>query len=67
MADSVRLKLEDLSSEQLKDLGIKLPKQTTFTKEDVRSWALKILAQMSSLSQEQRRRALEHALKVNRM
>jgi hypothetical protein len=67
MADAARLKIEDLTPEQLKELGIKMPRKTTFTKEDIRSWALKILAQMSCLTQEQRRRVMEHALKVNRM
>ena len=59
--------IDDLSPETLKQLGIKKPRQHTFTKESVRSWALKVLAEMAGLTQEQRRRVLEHALKVNKL
>ena len=59
--------LEDLTPEQLNQLGVKLPRRHTFTKDEARSWSLKVLAVMSSLTQEQRRRVLEHAGKVNRL
>ena len=50
-----RISVEDLSEEQLKELGVKLPRKHNFTKEGVRSWSLKVLALMAGLTQEQRR------------
>ena len=37
---------------------------TDFTKEEMRSWALKVLAAMAGLSRD---RVLKHALKVNQI
>ena len=56
---------EDLTPEQRKQLGVRTPRQTDFTKEEMRSWALKTLASMASLSRAERDRVLKHALKVN--
>ena len=56
----------ELPSEVLKQLGIKEPRRHKFTKESVRCWALKSLALMSGLTQDQRRRVFEHAMRVNR-
>lgn len=61
------LNAKDLPPELLKQLGIRNPKQQSFTKEGVRSWSLKTLALLAELTQDQRRRVLEHALKVNRL
>ena len=61
------IEAKDLPPALRKQLGIPKPRQQGFTKESVRSWALKTLALLVELSQDQRRRVLEHALKVNRM
>ena len=62
-----QVSIEELSKDQLKTLGIKRPRGQKFSKESTRSWSLKVLAQIAELTQDQRRRVLEHALKVNRM
>ena len=64
---AVRLNAKDLPPEMLKKLGIRAPRNQNFTKESVRSWSLKALTLLAELSQDQRRRVLEHALKVNRL
>jgi hypothetical protein len=61
------MRYEDLPPELLKQLKLRRPRQASFSKESVRSWALKSLAMMSGLTQDQRRRVLEHAMKVNRL
>jgi hypothetical protein len=61
------LNVNDLPPALLKELGIRKPRQQGFTKESVRSWSLRTLALLAELSQDQRRRVLEHALKVNRL
>jgi hypothetical protein len=48
-----------------KQLDIRKPRESDFSKDDVRSWALKILESMAQLSQHERRRVLQHAMKVN--
>lgn len=58
--------VDDLDPEIRKKLGIRKPRKSQFTMNDVRSRSLEILAKMSDLTQEQRRRVLEHALKVNK-
>jgi hypothetical protein len=62
-----KLDVSDLPPDQLKKLGIKMPRKHGFTKEAVRSWALRVLAEIADLTQDQRRRVLDHALKVNRL
>jgi hypothetical protein len=57
--------IEDLTPEQRKQLGVRVPRQGDFSKEECRAWALKILAAMASLSRVERDRVLKHALKVN--
>ena len=61
------LNAKDLPPALLKQLGIPTPRQQNFTKETVRSWSLKTLALLAELTQDQRRRVLEHALMVNRL
>lgn len=58
---------DDLDPEQRKALGIKRPRESQFSKEELRGWALKILALMAGLSRTERDRVLKHALKVNRV
>jgi hypothetical protein len=62
-----QLSVKDLTPEQLKQFGLKVPREHVFTKKSVRTWALKVLAVMAELTQDQRRRVLEHASKVNRL
>jgi hypothetical protein len=60
-----KLKLEDFSPAARAKLGIKKPRQSQFSKDAVRTNALRVLAEISNLTQDQRRRVLEHARKVN--
>jgi hypothetical protein len=60
-----RLKLDDLPPEARRKLGIKRPRQSQFSKDAVRTHALRVLAEISNLTQDQRRRVLEHAVRVN--
>lgn len=61
-----RLRLEDLTPETRRKLGLKTKRRTTFDKDDVRRHAIVCLAEIAELSQQERRRVLEHALKVNK-
>jgi len=61
------MRYENLPPELLKQLNKRRPRRSGFNKESVRSWSLKALAMMSGLTQDQRRRVLDHAMKVNRM
>lgn len=63
MAASIHV--DELTADQRKQLGVQAPRQTDFSKDEVRSWALKVLASMASLSRAERDRVLKHALKVN--
>ena len=60
-----RLTLDDLPAEARRRLGVRKPRQSQFSKDAVRSHALRVLAEIASLTQDQRRRVLEHAAKVN--
>lgn len=64
---AAQMRYEDLPPELLKHLNMRRRRQAGFSKESVRSWSLKALAMMSGLTQDQRRRVLEHAMKVNRL
>jgi hypothetical protein len=44
-----------------------MPRHTDITKEELRSWALKVLAAMAGLSRAERDRVLKHGLKVNQV
>jgi hypothetical protein len=61
-----KLNVADLTPEARKKFGVRVPRRTTFDKEAVRRSAIKCLAEIADLTQEQRRRVLEHALKVNK-
>ena len=58
---------DDIDPEQRKQLGIRKPRETAFSKDELRGWALKVLALMASLSRTERERVLRHALKVNKV
>jgi hypothetical protein len=57
--------LDELTPELRKRLGVRT-RRTTFDKEAVRRYAIRCLATIAELSQSDRRRVLEHALKVNK-
>lgn len=59
------LNLEDLTPELRKRLGVRT-RRTSFDKEAVRRYAIRCLAEIAELKQSDRRRVLEHALKVNK-
>jgi hypothetical protein len=61
------IKFDDLSPEQRKQLGLRSPRQSRFSAEPVRSWALKVLAEMAGLSRAERERVLRHASRINRV
>lgn len=63
---AAKLKVEDLPPEMLKQLGIRRPRSHTFSKEQVRTHA-RVLNAIATLSQDERRRVLQHAIKVNEM
>lgn len=60
-----KLTLDDLPVATRKRLGVKRPRQSQFSKDAVRQHALRVLAEIATLTQDQRRRVLEHARKVN--
>jgi len=62
-----QINLGDLTPETRRKLGIRVRSERAFSKESVRSWAIKVLAEIADLTQEQRRRVLEHAIKLNRV
>lgn len=60
------LNLDDLDDDTRKRLGLKQPrKPKEFKIEDVRREALSVLNLLRHLTSAQRRRVLEHSLKVN--
>ncbi len=59
------INLNEIPKEARRKLGLAKKRDRSFNKEQVRSWSLKILAEMAALTQEQRRRVLDHAKKVN--
>lgn len=65
MATTKKLTLDDLPVAVRQKLGVRKPRKTEFAKDAVRTHALRVLAEISSLTQDQRRRVLEHAVKVN--
>lgn len=60
-----KLTLDDLPAAARAKLGIKRTRESQFSKDQVRTHALRVLAEIASLTQDQRRRVLEHAVKVN--
>jgi hypothetical protein len=56
---------KDLTPELRKQLGVKVPRETAFTAEDVASHALRCLAAIANLGRAER--VLRHAQKLNRL
>ena len=63
------LQLSDLDPEMITKLGLgkeaAKPREYKFTKDQVRTNALNVMSVVSKLSQSERRRVLEHCLKLN--
>lgn len=62
---SRQINVSELTPETRRKLGIRIHRDRAFSKERVRSWAIKVLAEIADLTQEQRRRVLEHGIKLN--
>ena len=60
-----KLTLDDLPPEVRGKHGLRRQRQSQFSKDAVRTHALRVLAEIAGLTQDQRRRVLEHAAKVN--
>lgn len=65
MTKRAALSLDDLTPETRRKLGVKRPRTSQFSKDAVRQHALRVLAEISNLTQDQRRRVLAHAVRVN--
>jgi hypothetical protein len=61
------INLDDIPPDQRKQMGLKTPRKSKFSQEEVRSWALKVLAAMAGLTRDERDRVLKHAAKVNKL
>jgi hypothetical protein len=61
------INLDDIDPAQRKQLGIRKQRESTFSKDQLRGWSLKVLALMANLSRTERERVLRHALKVNKV
>ena len=63
------MNINDLNPETIAKLGLQKevskPREYKFTKDMVRSNSLNVMAVISKLSQAERRRVLEHCLKIN--
>jgi hypothetical protein len=62
---AVSIHVDDLTPDQHKQLGVRATRQGDFSKEECRSWALKILASLATLSRAERDRGLKQALRVD--
>lgn len=67
------MNITELDKDTIKQLGleeefkkaIRKPREQKFSKEQVRSNAIKVLAVVSGLNQSERDRVLQHAMKLN--
>ena len=62
-----QISLDDIPPDERRKLGLAKPRERKFSQEEVRSWALKILAAMAGLTRDERNRVLRHAAKVNQL
>jgi len=61
------INFNEIPADTRRKLGLRKPRQSQFSKDRVRTFAIRALASMAELTQDQRRRALEHALRLNRI
>jgi len=67
------MNINDLNPETIEKLGLvkehrqvnRKPREQKFSKEQVRSNAIKVLAVVAGLNQSERERVLQHAIKLN--
>jgi len=59
------MNIDELNPETLKKLGFKKPRTKTFTAENERSYAIKVLNVIADLKQSERCRVLKRALLMN--
>ncbi len=59
------LTIDDIPADTRRKLGLRRQRQSQFSKDAVRTHALRVLAEIANLTQDQRRRVLDHAAKVN--
>lgn len=64
---ATKIKFEDLDPAQRKAMGVRKPRETEFSAEDVRAHAIRCLAAIAGLTQAERDRVLKHALKMNKL
>lgn len=65
MSDAPSISVDDLPADVRKKLGLTLPRRRGLSKNDVRTHAIRVLAAVASLTPNERRRVLQHALKLN--
>jgi hypothetical protein len=61
------INIDDIGPEQRRKLGIRKPRETHFSKDELRTWSLRCLAVLANLTRSERDRVLKHALKVNKI
>jgi hypothetical protein len=61
------LNFDDIPDDVRRSIGLRKQRVTTFGKQQVRQHAIRVLATVASLTQQQRSRVLQHAMKLNRV
>mgnify|MGYP003141767739 CR=1 FL=1 len=59
------INIDELDADTMKKIGLAKPKNYTFLAEHERQYAIKALAVMTGLKQNERKRVLNRALKMN--
>ena len=59
--------IEELDDDTRRRLGVRLPRTSKFSKNDVRTYALRAMAALSSISQQERKRVIAHMASLNRI
>lgn len=57
--------VDELRPEDRRRLGLRVPRKVKLVRNDVRTHALRVLAVVADLTRDERRRVLQHALRVN--